>query len=184
MRLPANTAIDGQHVSIHAPVWGATSSLICIVCPRLFQSTHPCGVRPINGLSGAADIVSIHAPVWGATSGAGNAINFIHVSIHAPVWGATMILAKQSPPFLFQSTHPCGVRPCPPDLKAVSYRFQSTHPCGVRLCGLLARFYPASFQSTHPCGVRPYSNLSITCSQKCFNPRTRVGCDPCIGTYD
>ena len=32
------------------------------------------------------------------------------------------------------------------------------------------------FQSTHPCGVRRYHSHSRTIG-RCFNPRTRVGCD-------
>ena len=55
-------------VSIHAPVWGATSmSCLVMVVPK-FQSTHPCGVRPLNGGFLWATYVSIHAPVWGATT--------------------------------------------------------------------------------------------------------------------
>ena len=32
-------------VSIHAPVWGATQSILDDTTDRVFQSTHPCGVR-------------------------------------------------------------------------------------------------------------------------------------------
>ena len=35
-------------VSIHAPVWGATDEWAIIVNDRLFQSTHPCGVRQLG----------------------------------------------------------------------------------------------------------------------------------------
>ena len=142
----------------------------------MFQSTHPCGVRP---------------PV---------AINFvaIFVSIHAPVWGATYYKNYRPKRSKFQSTHPCGVRL--PSCCGADYHstFQSTHPCGVRpltnphYCG------DNLFQSTHPCGVRPkalylgdtVTHVSIHAPVwgatdsfyegfyfRCFNPRTRVGCD-------
>ena len=57
-----------QSISIHAPVWGATTD----------------GDREDRPHD-----ISIHAPVWGATDvgvqfGLGR-----FISIHAPVWGAT-----------------------------------------------------------------------------------------------
>ena len=55
----------------------------------MFQSTHPCGVRPVTDIPASRGTVSIHAPVWGATHR------------YAP------FLVN----VLFQSTHPCGVRP-------------------------------------------------------------------------
>ena len=104
----------GARVSIHAPAWGATErwSFWTLAQPgfnprtrvgcdkakvrtgpwaKMFQSTHPRGVRPLpNGLPGrrsrcfnprtrvgcddqdletekALSLVSIHAPAWGAT---------------------------------------------------------------------------------------------------------------------
>jgi len=84
--------IAGELVSIHAPVRGATRTLLYVSMritsfnPRTragcdhqleannipyikFQSTHPCGVRPkqMAGV-GIVKVVSIHAPVRGATS--------------------------------------------------------------------------------------------------------------------
>ena len=58
----------GNTVSIHAPVWGATTS-------------SQRAKRLAN--------VSIHAPVWGATPAASMDSHGNAVSIHAPVWGAT-----------------------------------------------------------------------------------------------
>jgi len=78
-------------VSIHAPVWGATGDIddklkvINRFNPRArvgrdwqspatwchcwqFQSTRPCGARPVSHeLIDRKYFVSIHAPVWGAT---------------------------------------------------------------------------------------------------------------------
>ena len=79
--------------------------------------------------------------------------------------------------------------------------FQSTHPCGVRHMELLSKRLRCLFQSTHPCGVRlegknPSSVIIVsihapvwgatavlvpTINNLCFNPRTRVGCDPPFG---
>ena len=56
-------------VSIHAPAWGATTTGSSLeYLGKLFQSTHPRGVRrdgqPPDCRCGD---VSIHAPAWGAT---------------------------------------------------------------------------------------------------------------------
>ena len=78
-------------VSIHAPVWGATTAGRKHATLTLFQSTRPCGARPAtphsrrprnsfqstrpcgarrepDSIFNAVDVVSIHAPVWGATA--------------------------------------------------------------------------------------------------------------------
>ena len=121
-------------VSIHAPVWGATIYRSLTSCIGQFQSTHPCGVRRQNPQATAPHHkcfnprtrvgcdnsrlvfspntnVSIHAPVWGATGFFGRHPYLVHVSIHAPVWGATPCRTDFSNVGMFQSTHPCGVRP-------------------------------------------------------------------------
>ena len=57
---------------------------------RMFQSTHPHGVRRYwygDGWHGQA--VSIHAPAWGATKDRNDKDMVKNVSIHAPAWGAT-----------------------------------------------------------------------------------------------
>ena len=78
------------------------------------------------------------------------------VSIHAPAWGATaMRITVATAEYVFQSTHPRGVRP-PGSIHTVSliFRFQSTHPRGVRRWGAAGQPPPTMFQSTHPRGVR------------------------------
>ncbi len=57
-----------EHVSIHAPAWGAT-----LLLEFYYQ--------PV--------VVSIHAPAWGATLQLDVILLHQHVSIHAPVRGAT-----------------------------------------------------------------------------------------------
>ena len=99
----------------------------------------------------------------------------------------------------FQSTHPRRVRrrPFSGSLRRASFNprtragcdsgwepttpgwrwFQSTHPRRVRPSHCAAgRPWPA-FQSTHPRRVRLGSPVLNCAPHKCFNPRTRAGCD-------
>ena len=92
------------------------------------------------------------------------------------MWGATLARPRPLQSGLFQSTHPCGVRPWVRPLRFGSLRFQSTHPCGVRPSSYVPLGLHYWFQSTHPCGVRPsYLNRQVKVTN--FNPRTHVGCD-------
>ena len=107
---------------------------------------------------------------------------------------------RSSLSYLFQSTHPRGVR-----LETSHGRgrrvqeFQSTHPRGVRRIHFHAHVAYSQFQSTHPRGVRHPDQQAQRCAHgvsihapawgathgqacwrtriPCFNPRTRVGCD-------
>ena len=78
-------------ISIHAPQWGATTDPLRSVWPKLFQSTHPSGVR--RGMNGRLSLwqrlfQSTHpSGVRLETRLAGEAVHGI--SIHAPQWGAT-----------------------------------------------------------------------------------------------
>jgi len=78
---------------------------------------------------------------------------------------------------LFQSAHPCGVRP--------SY---VVHTWELHLVSIRAPVRGATwshnvsvvfqlFQSAHPCGVRQASELCSITGTDSFNPRTRAGCD-------
>ena len=110
--LQGETGFVKIDVSIHAPVWGATPTFDTHKVEGSFQSTHPCGVRRLQSRAkNKAPFVSIHAPVWGATEIVDIAIIGDRVSIHAPVWGATLYLKPRDAAPVFQSTHPCGVRP-------------------------------------------------------------------------
>ena len=101
--------------------------------------------------------VSIHAPAWGATTNGGHAWGKTSVSIHAPAWGAT----RQQSLFRF-----------------LFYLFQSTHPRGVRHNdGIYAisnedevSIHAPAWGATRPREKGPPPGRS-------FNPRTRVGCD-------
>ena len=191
----------GDTISIHAPQWGATSKFgRTAQKTNAFQSTHPSGVRPLQFQPARiAAQISIHAPQWGATQPSHARQVAVVISIHAPQWGATAAAGTidrcwsdfnpRTPVgcdfgsffspgnFLFQSTHPSGVRrynvrevcrtynisihapqwgatPNSTSPTGVVTEFQSTHPSGVRLADILMPASDGTFQSTHPSGVR------------------------------
>ena len=78
--------------------------------------------------------------------------------------------------YVFQSTHPRGVRLFGINAAHIVEWFQSTHPRGVRHRLSLTNDVQPLFQSTHPRGVRLVFHLQMTFSL-CFNPRTHEGCD-------
>ena len=79
-------------ISIHAPMWGATGPKAPKRRPRIFQSTHPCGVRQTyRGIYQPGSWISIHAPMWGATLWRQHRPAAHQISIHAPMWGATKV---------------------------------------------------------------------------------------------
>ena len=167
-----------------------------------FQSTHPRGVRrpaqwatcwrtgcfnprtrvgcddQARAAAVAVGVVSIHAPAWGATDKQFDVLARLPVSIHAPAWGATRgPCSRPSSVFVFQSTHPRGVRLTRPFPVLRARKFQSTHPRGVRLHGTghIAVGDPVSIHAP-AWGATALDGLD---EQRVtgFNPRTRVGCD-------
>ena len=146
----------------------------------MFQSTHPRGVRPCRYSRYTATWkVSIHAPAWGATLFPIIFSRLWDVSIHAPAWGATP--NRTSPNysgFLFQSTHPRGVRPVHA-VHAAPHSPVSIHAPAWGATSAQARAARAGFwfQSTHPRGVRRCISSPSPRTTGSFNPRTRVGCD-------
>ena len=99
--------------------------------------------------------VSIHAPAWGATCHAVQGDAGRAVSIHAPAWGATC------------------VRPWPWPRTAVSI-----HAPAWGATKILQ--YPANRQrvSIHaPAWGATLARNWACLAARCFNPRTRVGCD-------
>ena len=121
-------------VSIHAPAWGATRlGLSDITLERGFNPRTRMGCDRKRLEDYTNHFVSIHAPAWGATQGGHTLTPPYQVSIHAPAWGATQSTAVEpyrrpvsihapawgatsdkservKDVFLFQSTHPHGVR--------------------------------------------------------------------------
>ena len=145
---------------------------------RGFQSTPPCGGRPL--------ILCIKLNKWcfNPRPRAGGDCS--------PPWSVTSV-------FLFQSTPPCGGRLDLLVLDDLGSQFQSTPPCGgrrwhrqtlrlrigvsihapVRGATQVAPIYSSyveSFQSTPPCGGRLFSSTSPS-AISCFNPRPRAGGD-------
>ena len=113
-------------------MWGATHELACSSITAAFQSTHPCGVRlPCNHQKENL-LVSIHAPVWGATRLPCLAhILDLRFNPRTRV-GCDVKNVRGYLSFMFQSTHPCGVRQTTQSANDCWIKFQSTHPCGVR----------------------------------------------------
>ena len=111
-----------NYVSIHAPARGATVDTQRIDVLQEFQSTHPRGVRHINGNNNKdfQRFQSTHPR--GVRLEDLDSLNHTLVSIHAPARGATIwhLLSGQWYS-LFQSTHPRGVRrnQCSPREKKV-----------------------------------------------------------------
>jgi len=126
------------------------------------------------------------------------------VSIHAPLRGATRAVAANfSKQNTFQSTRPCGARPCRNMKHGTRYSFQSTRPCGARpetrkkrtdltvsihapLRGATSSTPPSSrcclrFNPRAPAG-RDSSRDSDQFSSAGFNPRAPAGRDgfPCL----
>ena len=126
-------------VSIHAPVWGATTGFSMVSPVISFNPRTRVGCDDTHMTRSHPYKVSIHAPVWGATTQKPNAATLMfgfnprtRVGCDKK-WQRLPTLRSQ-----FQSTHPCGVRPATAWVMPRSMRFQSTHPCGVRpICSAL-----------------------------------------------
>ena len=130
------------------------------------------------------------------------------ISIHAPQWGATRWLRLLRPapryfnprtpvgcdwisrrgigsgPEKFQSTHPSGVRLIRWCGQRRRDLFQSTHPSGVRRLNRQRSNETLLFQSTRPSGVRPLRFSRASMWGEDFNPRTPVGCDFALETFE
>ena len=170
-------------VSIHAPTRGATCSctlttaLCCCFNPRthtgcdtingrpatfrLFQSTHPHGVRLHQHYAfytyyrfnprthTGCDIIGIVRQCN------------LQVSIHAPTRGATGCSSRRWCAWAsFNPRTHTGCDDFPPNVITPARLFQSTHPHGVRRC-----------------------TRRVNKSSSGFNPRTHTGCDSDIQQY-
>ena len=81
------------------------------------------------------------------------------VSIHAPAWGATYLIKET----------------------LITYEVSIHAPAWGATSRFICIFGNDKFQSTHPRGVRPMLRYHSCRHPRCFNPRTRVGCDPPLG---
>ena len=98
-------------VSIHAPVWGATYMPYLVAQGYGFQSTHPCGVRPVTR-NFVMDCQSFN-PRTRVGCDYSNLINLRQLNSFNPrtrvgcdCTRQVLLIAR----LMFQSTHPCGVR--------------------------------------------------------------------------
>ena len=148
-------------VSIHAPARGATQT--SSTDEESVQGFNP---RTRTGCDWTAMDktdwyfpVSIHAPARGATVIICICIYLGDVSIHAPARGAT------------KSNCLCHVNAkvsIHAPARGATSVFQNNEPIEL-------------FQSTHPHGVRP-KICTIVHRSRCFNPRTRTGCDRMVAS--
>ena len=78
--------------------------------------------------------------------------------------------------FLFQSTHPRGVRPQNRLVKYLKSKVSIHAPTRGATVHVDKHALGSKFQSTHPRGVRHNSN-NLSWLNNSFNPRTHEGCD-------
>ncbi len=210
-------------VSIHAPAWGATK-LQGLDSTWLRVSIH----APAWGATDSdPDLswlvtVSIHAPAWGATcafrwrrvtlpcfnprtrmgcdpEGIELLVSRDGVSIHAPAWGATFAPRLLGIWFVFQSTHPHGVRRMGSQDQDLESKVSIHAPAwGATIMGCVrpvtwqVSIHAPAWGATTPRSLcRQTGLVSIHApawgatvrvrerpSQGArFNPRTRMGCD-------
>ena len=167
-------------LSIHAPARGATALFGSFYDKAsAFQSTHPRGVRlfPSVRIAQAAHL-SIHAPARGATRYARVRAAKTPLSIHAPARGATVQPDPETKAEQLSIHAPARGATWSGGADANRlYIFQSTHPRGVRPNH--DRIRPPALRSFNP---RTRAGCDTTSSwpkvrTRTFNPRTRAGCD-------
>ncbi len=188
------------HVSIHAPVRGATP-LRCHRRCRLrgFDPRPRAGSDAVWPGQRAPGRVSIHAPVRGATRAASRHARGLQVSIHAPVRGATRHCPRGDARQRVSIHAPVrGATPgrCePPVPRVVSIhapvrgatlpRAELRHVVlvsihapvrGATRCASMVMGL-AMFRSTPPCGERRCCWAICPC-RRSFDPRPRAGSDP------
>ena len=150
------TAEGRRIVSIHAPVWGATSTELNEHLIEAFQSTRPCGARlrlsrfrlarcRFNPRARVGrDLLPLttlpRKGVFQSTRPCGarrSAVRFSvsrAVSIHAPVWGATQYSRSNIPTLRCFNPRARVGRDLQPRPRQCTKMFQSTRPCGARRC--------------------------------------------------
>ena len=156
----ATSRLDSQHrlckISIHAPVWGATVTTREVIYIAQFQSTHPCGVRrkPIGLPYQGSKFQSTHPCGVRHRHYQATLQIIIHfnprtrVGCDRPQMWSFCIWRN------FNPRTRVGCDKTAPLTFSMTLLFQSTHPCGVRQSVLSSPQWSDIFQSTHPCGVR------------------------------
>ena len=108
----SQSAMSLIQISIHAPQWGATFIYLRRTAEEQFQSTHPSGVRPLNGSSIRAGVLFQSTHPSGvrpasAIMGGPDSANF---NPRTPVGCDCSSFLRHPRRLIFQSTHPSGVR--------------------------------------------------------------------------
>jgi len=131
-----------------------------VVMSVVFQPTHPHGVRLVYH-SRRGRSISCFNPRTRTGCDCRRCASgiLVQVSTHAPARGATRQQGCGSCVTTFQPTHPHGVRQAFAGISGKQFKFQPTHPHGVRR-----------------------HSLCIFVLLNSFNPRTRTGCDPVLGS--
>ena len=146
--------------------------------PIEFQSTHPHGVRPLSmHIYKYNDRVSIHAPTRGATQCRLQHQRIWLVSIHAPTRGATMVMHHERMRYDVSIHAPTRGATTNDGLCIFSFLFQSTHPHGVR--PPVSCWADGVVMVSIHAPTRGATHLHGPCVQghDRFNPRTHTGCD-------
>ena len=171
------------YVSIHAPARGATRKPPPMASrTSLFQSTHPRGVRRRHGVifmvmnfrfnprtRAGCDELADTAPVC--------AVYGFNPRTRA---GCDPAFGSRPRPDVHSCFNPRTRAGCDAVNQIIApdyYLFQSTHPRGVRHAMNKKAQEIAKFQSTHPRGVRRNPLRKGVSAIASFNPRTRAGCD-------
>ena len=177
-RFPRNVSVICLDFNPRTPVGCDSGGCRKIALLRVFQSTHPSGVRLFVPVCvGICLIISIHAPQWGATFADIASRVVYKISIHAPQWGATQTVGR---PGLVH-----GISIHAPQWGATSLRWRwSPHPSnfnprtpvgcddGSNLKGYLQTI---SIHAPQWGATPHYRRIRVHCLH--FNPRTPVGCD-------
>ena len=141
-------------VSIHAPVWGATRSILCFLTHCPFQSTRPYGARPKWGDKGATVLKFQSTRPYGARRGGLQSSSSTGSFNPRARMGRDLRMAFTRFIAAFQSTRPYGAR------RAVGIHFNAEEV----------------FQSTRPYGARSPGGRGHPDAGR-FNPRARMGRD-------
>ena len=164
-------------VSIHAPARGATPRKAGLPRrPECFNPRTREGCDPVKRPLSGARTVSIHAPARGATQEWA-----VRLSRHQRFNPRTREgcdvfepkIRRELKCFNPRTREGCDAIPL---ASVPAFLFQSTHPRGVRRVVDPQSRQEAKFQSTHPRGVRRTICHDFHPPQG-FNPRTREGCD-------
>ncbi len=172
--------IDPGTVSIHAPVRGATFPGEWCIAGWCSFNPRPCARGDIPSPPPLpARPVSIHAPVRGATSVRIVVIVRVAVSIHAPVRGATYMMSREISTIGVSIHAPVRGATCLCPELAVVERVSIHAPvrgATLRFAPLLAHL--SEFQSTPLCEGRPVSAFAVAafCSVSIHAPVRGATC--------